>query len=410
MNVLSRRSALQSFGLVAALMLSASSLAVQAEDRTSVKIGYAVSLSGANAGGAGITTVPNYKLWIHEVNEAGGLEMPDGSRLPIEVIEYDDRSASEEVVRAVERLATQDKVDFILPPWGTGFNLAAAPLFDRFGYPQLAVSAVTDKAPEFVERWDKSFWLLGGGADYTKALAEVLTKARDEGTINNKIAMISVADGFGIDLVTAARPALTEAGFELVYDTSYPPTTSDFSPMLNESAGSGADTFIAFSYPPDTFAMTAQAQVADFNPKVLYMGVGVGFPAFGAANGANAEGIMSLGGIDPNDAANADYRARHEAFIGAAPDLWGSVITYTSLQMLEEAIKRVGLDREAVSAELSNGTFETVLGETKLEDNQLRNLWWTGQWQNGMFVGIEPSDRAGASTPMLPKAPWVAAQ
>ena len=63
-----------------------------------------------------------------------------------------------------------------------------------------------------------------------------------------------------------------------------------------------------------------------------------------------------------------------------------------------------------MSAELSNGTFETVLGETKLEDNQLRNLWWTGQWQNGMFVGIEPSDRAGASTPMLPKAPWVAAQ
>ncbi|MGV8855773.1 MAG: amino acid ABC transporter substrate-binding protein [Devosia sp.] len=410
MNMLSRRQALHRFGLAAVLMLGVSSLAVQAEERTSVKIGYAVSLSGTNAGGAGITTVPNYRLWVHDVNEAGGIEMPDGTRLPIEVVEYDDRSASEEVVRAIERLATQDKVDFILPPWGTGFNLAVAPLFDRFGYPQLAVSAVTDKAPEFVKRWKKSFWFLGGGSDYTKALADVLVKARDEGTINNKIAMISVADGFGIDLVTAARPALTEAGFELVYDTSYPPTTTDFSPMINESAGSGADTFIAFSYPPDTFAMTAQAQVANFNPKVLYMGVGVGFPAFGAANGANAEGIMSLGGIDPNDPANAEYRARHEAFIGEAPDLWGSVITYTTLQMLQEAIKRVGLDREAVSEELSTGTFQTVLGQTKLEDNQLRNLWWTGQWQNGQFVGVEPADRQGASTPMLPKAPWVAAQ
>jgi len=38
-------------------------------------------------------------------------------------------------------------------------------LFDRYGYPQLAVSAVTDKAPEFVKRWTKSYWLLGGGHD-----------------------------------------------------------------------------------------------------------------------------------------------------------------------------------------------------------------------------------------------------
>ena len=41
-------------------------------------------------------------------------------RLPIEVIEYDDRSNSEEAVRAVERLVTQDKVDLLFPPWGTG--------------------------------------------------------------------------------------------------------------------------------------------------------------------------------------------------------------------------------------------------------------------------------------------------
>src|SRR5690606_15461096 len=184
---------------------------------------------------AGITTLPNYQLWVHEVNEAGGLELPDGTRLPIEVIEYDDRSSSEEVVRAVERLATQDEVDFILPPWGTGFNLAVAPLFDRFGYPQLAVSAVTDKAPEFVQRWKKSFWLLGGGSDYTDALAGLLTKAHGEGKINNKIAMISVADGFGIDLVTAARPSFKEAAFDVVYDVTYPAGTTDFTPMINEA-------------------------------------------------------------------------------------------------------------------------------------------------------------------------------
>ena len=95
-------------------------------------------------------------------------------------------------------------------------------------------------------------------------------------------------------------------------------------------------------------------------------------------------------------------------FIGQAPDWWGSVITYASLEMLEEAIKRHGLDRDAVSKELSTGTFQTVLGETKLENNQLRDLWFGGQWQDGNFVAVAPSDREGAVAPKLPKAPWPA--
>lgn len=377
-----------------------------AQDRTSVKIGYAVSKTGANAGGAAITTIPNYRLWLHDVEKNGGLELPDGSKLPIELVEYDDRSSAEEVVRAVERLAGQDQVDFILPPWGTGFNLAVAPLFDRYGYPQLAVSSVTDKAPQFVERWKRSFWFLGGGSDYAGALAKLLSGQVEAGTINNKVAMVSVADGFGIDLVSAARPAMAEAGMDVVLDRTYPVGTNDFTTLLNEAAASGADTFVSFSYPPDTFALTEQAQVADYNPKVLYLGVGAGFPPYGRKLGDKAEGIMTLGGIDAKNAQNMAYRERHKDVTGEYPDLWGSVITYASLQMLQEAIRRVGLDREAVSAELSGGTFQTVLGETKLQDNRLRDLWLVGQWQDGQLVGVAPADRPGASEVILPRQPW----
>jgi branched-chain amino acid transport system substrate-binding protein len=74
--------------------------------------------------------------------------------------------------------------------------------------------------------------------------------------------------------------------------------------------------------------------------------------------------------------------------------------------MLQEAIRRVGLDREAVSAELSGGTFQTVLGETKLQDNRLRDLWLVGQWQDGQLVGVAPADRPGASEVILPRQPW----
>lgn len=409
MKSLKDRLRLSTFAVLAAASLATFALSAgdaAAEERTSIKIGYAVSKTGANAGGAAMTTIPNYKLWLADVAANGGLELPDGTKLPVEVVEYDDRSSAEEVVRAVERLAGQDKVDFILPPWGTGFNLAVAPLFDRYGYPQLAVSSVTDKAPDFVKRWPKSYWFLGGGRDYAGALAKMAAAQTEAGVINSKVAMISVADGFGIDLVNAARPAMKEAGLEIVMDRTYPVGTQDFTTLINEAANSGADTFVAFSYPPDTFALTQQSQVQAFNPKVLYLGVGAGFPTYGRNLGPKADGIMTLGGIDIKNERNMAYRERHKALNGEYPDLWGSVITYASLQMLADSIKRVGLDRDAVAKELSTGTFDTVLGETKLEDNQLRQLWLLGQWQDGNLVGIEPADRPGASKPVLPKKAW----
>ena len=101
---LPRRAILRTLGISACMFAIAAAMPAGAQDRASVKIGYAISKTGGNAGGAGITTIPNYQLWVKEVNDAGGLELPDGTRLPIEVIEYDGRSSAEEVVRATERL------------------------------------------------------------------------------------------------------------------------------------------------------------------------------------------------------------------------------------------------------------------------------------------------------------------
>ena len=402
---LTRRAAVGGLSALA-LATALATAPANAQDGETVKIGYAVSKSGGNATGAGITTIPNYILWVEDVNAAGGLELPDGSRKLIEVVEYDDRSQTEEAVRAIQRLATKDKVDFILPPWGTGFNLAIAPLMDKFDYPHLAVTAVTDHAPEFAERWNKSFWFLGGGSDYATALADVLAAANKAGSINNKVAMISVADGFGIDLVKAARPALKAQGFELAYDATYPLGTSDFAAIVNDAKNSGADSFVAFSYPPGTFGVTKQAQVAGFNPKVFYTGVGGAFPVYKKISGGQQEGVMGIGGVQSDSAAIQAYFDRHTEVVGNPPDSWASAVTYTSLQMLQEAIKRVGLDREAVAAELATGSFETIMGTVELENNQLRTLWWAGQWQGDTFAAIAPAGDTGAVLPVIPKPDW----
>lgn len=390
------------------LGLAAGPAAAQDANAKSIRIGYAISKSGPNAGGASITQIPNYEMWVKEVNDRGGIMLKGiGKRLPIEIVEYDDRSNSEEAVRAVERLITQDKVDLLFPPWGTGLNLAVGPVFNKYGYPQLAFSAVTDKAPELVKRWPNSFWYLGTSAQYIDALVGLLTKVRAEGKIGANIAMISIADGFGIDLSSAARNGFNKAGFKLVYDKSYPIGTQDMAPLVGEAQRSGADVFVAFSYPPDTFALSEQSKISSYAPKVMFLGVGVGFPIYPQKFGANVEGIVSLGGWSKDNKGVQDYAQKHEAMFKRGPDRWGSVVGYTSLQMLEQAIERVGrIDRAAIIKELQSGTFDTVLGKIKLENNMAKDAFpLIGQWQNGFFAGVAPQG-AGASALMVPKPAW----
>ena len=73
-------------GLVAIAGVASFSADGPALAQTSVKIGYALSRTGPNAGGAAVTTLPNYELWVKEVNAAGGLKIGD-KRVPIEVVQ-----------------------------------------------------------------------------------------------------------------------------------------------------------------------------------------------------------------------------------------------------------------------------------------------------------------------------------
>ena len=393
-------------GAALAAMLGLAMLPAQAQQTpSSIKIGWAISKTGPYVGGATMTLLNPYKLWVKDVNAAGGINL-GGRKVPVEVVEYDDRSNSDEMIKALERLINQDKVDFLFPPWGTAFSLASAPIFARAGYPQILVTATTDRSPEFAKRWPNSFWLLGTATEMAVSAVEVFSKLRTEGKIGSTIAMIGVADQFGIELSTAAREAFKKANFNLVYDKSYPLGTQDMQPILTEAMRSNADVFFAASYPPDTFAIIDQAKVLNYNPKVFFTSVGTAFPVIKARFGANAEGIMGTGGWNADSPSLKDYLKRHTDEFKSEPDRWASPVTYSSLQMLQQAIEKVGkIDRAAVIKELSSGTFETVYGKVKLVDNRFLDVFQTGQWQGGEYYGIGPARLAGARAP-INKPAW----
>jgi len=383
--------------------------ALAADAPKSIRVGYAISLSGVNAQGAAVTTLPGYKLWVHDVNEKGGIMVKEfGKRIPIEVTEYDDTSNAETVVRLTERLMSQDKVDFVLPPWSTGFNIAVAPVYARYGYPQLAVTANANDEADLVKQMPTLFFFLNQPANFGAALVEVLNKLKADSKINNKIVLMSVGDQFGAEASSGVAPVLKQAGFDIVVQKSYPLGAADLTNEIKEAKASGADSFIAYSYPPDTFMLTGTAITQGYNPKVFYTAVGTAFAEYGGNFKDKVQGVLGIGGWNPALPGAEDFVKRQTAVTGHAPDGWASPVTYASLQILEQAIEKAGtLNRKKVLDTIANaGPWPTIVGPVDLKDHVRGRQWGVGQWQNGQFVGVSPSDLAGAKPVVFPKPGW----
>ncbi len=370
-----------------------------------VKIGSVAPLTGGLAGGATVTQWPNVELWVAQVNARGGLNV-DGTQKLIELVSYDDKTNPGEHIKAAQRLATQDEVDFIVAPYGTGFTLAAAPIYAQYGYPMIAVSAITDQIGELTERYPNLFFTLGSTTAFVEGVRDILVEMRDAGTIGNKVAMVNVADAFGIELADVARPMFTDAGFELVYDKSYPLGTPDLSPVMSGAKAAGPDAFVAWSYPPDTFALAEQAIIQNLDVKVYYSAVATSFPAFAGAYGDKINNVLGAGGTNVDDPAIAEWRAAHEEITGKVADYWASANTYAALQILEQAIEGVGTtDRAAVTQYIKDNSFDTVMGEITFENQNSAKFWSVGQWQDGVFRGVKGSNVDGA-VPVRVKSGW----
>ena len=351
------------------------------------KVGMVGAKTGPLAPGATVTHFPPYQLWAHEVNERGGLKLKTGPA-KIQLIEYDDRTQPPEAIKAVERLATVDKVDWIGGNYATGFNLATAPTFDKYKYPQITVACITDQAPALVKKYPNFFMFNASTTNYAKTAIGVLKKLKDSGQIGNKIAVVNVGDDFGIELANAGRPLFKEAGFDIVYDKSYPLGTQDYAPVIKAAKSANPDAFVAWSYPPDTFGLADQARIENLSVKAYYCAIGCAFAGFSLKNGAAAENVLGVGGVADSPEIRAFYK-RHKEVTKVDADYAGSPVYYSMLQMLTETIETIGsTDRMAIADHIRKNKFKTLVGELSLPGQTLDKVWTVGQWQNGFFNAV----------------------
>ena len=387
----SRRTLIQSAAALGAATL-APQLWAQAKPVQPVRIGYAIARTGPWTGGAQVSQEPNYLLWAEQVNAAGGLDVK-GTKRPIELVSSDDRSDIETCVRSYEKLMGSDKVDLILPPWGSNANFAIAPLANRFGYPMLAPTALSRKLIDM--NLPFYFSILQQPDRMMNALVDLLV-AQGAKTV----AIVYMDDLFGLENFAALNNALKKTSIQVVERKSYPLGVKDLSPVLRGIKGLNPDAFIGITYPPDTILASKQAKEVGFNPKFFYASVGTAFQLYkNVMTPAGAEGVIGMGSWNSKTSPGAKtyFDAHTKKFDGKEPDRWASGHCWASLEILQASVAKVGLDRKALRDHIAATNYKTIIGDVKFTGSENTATPGTvGQWQNGEFEVVWPVNVATA--------------
>jgi branched-chain amino acid transport system substrate-binding protein len=380
------------------------------DTRESIVIGQAVSLSGPNAIIHSSYAANPQEMWVEDVNAKGGLYIEEyGKRLPIETIIYDDKSDHGTLVRLMEKLILEDKVDFLFPPCSTSFLFVAAPVANKYGYILMGAEGGATSLEKLAAEMPYFFAVLNYSNHYQMpTLADIFT---DCGV--KTVAITFHEDLHGIEYSTVAGTEFALRGIEIVMLKSHPLGIADLSLTLKEAEALNPDAFLALDYPNECILLTKQSMELGINFKAFECNVGPCSYWYRDMFGADAvEGIIGFGAVSPKTSpAFKEYFDKYAARFGeGALDGWAQGFFYPSLQFFEQAVEKAGtLDQAVIRDIIATETFDTLLGPTWFDEKQRLarecHPGQVGQWQNGLWEVIDPGERRTAP-PIYPKPEW----
>jgi branched-chain amino acid transport system substrate-binding protein len=383
---------------LAALLISAP-LVANAADAPPIKIGFGMALSGPLAGG-GKSALVALQMWAEDVNGRGGI-----LGRPVQLIQYDDQSNPSTVPSIYTKLLDIDKVDLVISGYATNQIAAAMPVIIPRGllFFSLLGTAVNDNF-----KYDRYFQLNPNGPDAKDAnstgfFAAAMTMDPKPATV----ALVGASAEFSQNSLEGARKNVQKYGLKIVYDRSYPPTTTDYSTIVRSIAATNPDIVYVASYPLDTVGMIRAAREVNLQTKAFGGAmIGLQFAGIKAQLGPLLNGVIGYDIYLPAQAASfpgveqfLDRYAARASKEGVDP--LGHLLApyaYAEMQMIEQSIKAVGSIDQKKLAEYAHTTeFDTIIGKIKFgplgEWDKPRILF--DQYQNVVGNDVEQFRKAG---------------
>jgi branched-chain amino acid transport system substrate-binding protein len=348
-----------------------------------IKIGYSISQTGGLAPG-GKSALLAQKIWEEDVNAHGGL-----LGRPVKLVYYDDQSNPAMVPALYQKLLDVDKVDLLNGGYGTNMLAPAMPvviqkrklLIGLFG---MAVNA------EF--HYPRYFSMIPLGpapkSAMTKGFFEI---AMAQNPKPRRVAIVAADAEFSINGSEGARENSRAAGLQIVYDNRYPPTTSDFSPIVRAVQAANPDLVAVFSYPPDSVGMVRAVNEIGYKPKMIGGGmVGLQTTAIKLQLGPLLNGFVNYEFWLPIEKMNypgvAEFMTRYQVRaeqegvdpLGYYLAPWG----YAQLQVLQQAVLATSsINDDRLAEFIRRSTFKTLVGEVRFGDQ--------GEWSESRVLQVQ---------------------
>jgi branched-chain amino acid transport system substrate-binding protein len=301
---------------------------------------------------------------------------------------------------------SKQRVDLVLAPWGTKLSRAVAPVADKYGYPLLAPTMLTDAVDQLKSERHFVYAVLQPSPVMVAPLAALLKSLLDAGKVH-RVGIAHVDDTFGNTMITELSARLRKAQVPVTVVERYRLGAPDLSAVVKGMMRARVDAFVGASYPPDSMQLTVQASALRFNPALYFTAVGTAFAEF-RDSFHGAEGVLGVAGWNPKvkHAGAAEYFAAHKAMHHREPDRWASAFVYASLQILETCVAAVGLDRPKIKEVLDTREFQTIAGPIRfIAGVNAMTPGMLGQWQKGEFEIVAPATHATEKL-IFPKPPW----
>jgi branched-chain amino acid transport system substrate-binding protein len=338
------------------------------------------------------------------VNAAGGITVGN-TTYQVQIKYYDDGSSPAKSAQLTQRLVEQDKVNFLLGPYGSAATIQDAPVANQHHIPMVeangAAKAIFTSDNHYV------FGVLSPTAEYARTMINAALALLNP---PQTIAIIYASDAFSKEVAVSARDYAKQQGLNVVFFQQYPSSADGVTQMLSQlktSANGAAPDFILGSgHGDEAIATMKDCKALGVNAKLFGFTVGPALPEFISTLGGDANDVVGSSQWTPQEnyhgidsfGTPANYTQLYEAAYHQAPSYQAAESTAAGLAFQYAIQNANSVNPARVRDALSTLDIMTFYGRLKF-DSTGANVYKpmaTIQIQYGHVVTVYPPDVSNA--------------
>jgi len=355
-----------------------------ASAQSPITIGFGMALTGGLAP-IGKAALLAMQIWEADINARGGL-----LGRPAKLVYYDDQSNPSTIPGIYTKLLDVDKVDLVVSGYATNMIAPAMPVIMQHNRTFLSLFGLAVNS-EFKYPKYFSFTPTGGPEPKQSFSAGFFALAMAQNPKPETLAIVGADAEFPHNAMDGARVLAKGAGLKIVYDKTYPPSTTDYTPIVRAIQATNPDLVLVCSYPPDTVGMVRAAHEVGLRTRLFGGGmVGLQSSAIKTQLGPLLNGIVDYDFWLPwsrlaSDESKEFLRQYQEKAPSAGVDPLGYYLppfAFSYMQVLQQAVQGVnGLDQDKLADSLRSHTFKTIVGDVKFGPN--------GEWAEPRVLEVQ---------------------